>query len=59
VRSRSAPKTVTVQPGDTLWVIAELTLGNGARWPEIYRVNRNKIRNPRRIHPGQVLVVPR
>jgi nucleoid-associated protein YgaU len=50
---------VTVQRGDNLWLIAELTLGDASAWSRIYRANRSKIRNPRLIYPGQVLVVPR
>jgi len=58
-RRPSEPGTVTVQPGDTLWTIAAIALGNGEAWREIYQANRRKIRNPRLIYPGQVLVVPR
>jgi nucleoid-associated protein YgaU len=48
-----------VQRGDNLWLIAELALGEASAWSRIYRANRNQIRNPRLIYPGQVLVVPR
>ncbi|MGE5761132.1 MAG: LysM peptidoglycan-binding domain-containing protein [Gemmatimonadota bacterium] len=46
-----------VRRGETLWGIAQQELGNAARWPEIFSRNRNIIRNPHRIFPGQVLVV--
>ncbi len=53
----TAPRTYTVQPGDTLSGIAE-KLGLGG-WQRLYEVNAGVIGgNPDRIYPGQVLVVP-
>ncbi|WNO25841.1 LysM-like peptidoglycan binding protein [Arthrobacter phage Altadena] len=51
-------RTHTVVRGDTLWGIAARYLGNGARWPEIHRLNLSKIRNPHWIYPGQVFRIP-
>lgn len=55
-----APKetTYTVKSGDCLWNIAKKYLGNGARYTEIYDLNRDKIKNPNLIYPGQVLTMP-
>jgi nucleoid-associated protein YgaU len=39
-------------------VIAKKVYGNAARWNDIYQANRDKISNPDRIFPGQVLVIP-
>ena len=51
-------KTYTVQKGDCLWTIAEKHLGDGMRWKEIYERNRDKIKDPGLIYPGQELVLP-
>lgn len=56
----SAPKaaTYTVKSGDCLWNIAKKHLGNGSRYNEIYNLNKDKIKNPNLIYPGQVLTLP-
>lgn len=56
-----APQMYTVKKGDCLWDIAVRFLKNGARWPEIYNIPRNKKiigPNPNLIYPGQVLQIP-
>jgi hypothetical protein len=47
-----------VQPGDTLWAIAEANYGDGARFGDIVRANPAEISDPDLIFPGQVLKVP-
>ena len=51
-------RTYTVKRGDCLWNIAASELGDGSRWPEIYELNRDKIKNPRLIYADQELVLP-
>lgn len=51
-------KTYTVKKGDCLWNIAKKYLGNGARYTEIYNLNKDKIKNPNLIYVGQVLTLP-
>jgi nucleoid-associated protein YgaU len=48
----------TVAKGDTLWKIAEKTLGKGSRYPEIFEANRPMLSDPDKIYPGQVLRIP-
>ena len=51
----SAPDVYTVKPGDTLWDISKLFLKSPWRWPELWGMNLDQIRNPHLIFPGQVL----
>ncbi|MEB3299179.1 MAG: LysM peptidoglycan-binding domain-containing protein [Candidatus Sericytochromatia bacterium] len=54
----TAARSVAVQKGDTLWGIATRELGDGRRWREIFEANRDKIRDPNLIFPGQTFVIP-
>lgn len=48
----------TVKKGDTLWAIAEKTLGNGSRYTAIFEANRPMLSHPDKIYPGQTLRIP-
>jgi LysM repeat protein len=50
--------TTTVSRGDSLWRLSQVTYGAGMRYAVIYKANRGQIRNPNRIYPGQVFVLP-
>ena len=52
------PTFHTVEKGDTLWAISEKTLGNGARYEEIFEANKPMLSHPDKIYPGQMLRIP-
>lgn len=50
-------KLYVVLPGDSLWKIAQKVYGNGGYWRRIYDANRDKIKDPNKIYPLQVLKI--
>jgi len=59
----SAPKptgarTYTVVKGDSLSKIAKQLYGDAGKWHQIYDANKDTVKNPDLIYPGQVLKIP-
>ena len=54
----AAGQTYTVVGGDTLSKIAKKFYGNANAWNTIFQANKDQIKNPDMIHPGQVLKIP-
>jgi hypothetical protein len=50
--------TAVVSRGDNLWRISRVTYGTGMRYAVVYKANQDQIRNPNRIYPGQIFVLP-
>ncbi len=50
--------TTVVSRGDSLWHISRVTYGAGMRYADVYKANQDQIRNPNRIYPGQIFVLP-
>jgi len=58
--SSTAPevRTHTVAPGESLSKIAKKYYGDANKWPKIFDANKDKLKNPDLIHPGQILKIP-
>jgi len=57
--SADMPKSnVTIQPGFTLWALAKERYGNGTKYVQIFEANRDRIKDPDLIYPGQVFDLP-
>jgi hypothetical protein len=53
-----ADTVIVVQPGNSLWWIARNTYGSGPAYSVIYEANRDQIKDPDLIYPGQVFALP-
>ena len=49
---------ITVQPGNTLWAIARKRYGDGLLYVRVFEANRDKIKDPDLIYPGQLFDLP-
>ena len=58
IAADAPPTAVTVQPGSTLWAIAQDRFGEGIEYVRVYEANRDLIRDPDLIYPGQVFALP-
>jgi LysM domain len=54
-----APDRYVVVPGDTLWGISQRYTDSPWRWPELWSMNKDEIRNPHLIYPGYVIILDR
>ncbi len=59
--SGEKPSTHTVVKGECLWIISgyDRIYGNPLKWPLIYKANKDRIKHPDLIYPGQVFIIPR
>lgn len=58
LRANQRASVVTVQPGNTLWGIADDNYGTGFLYVRVFEANRDQIRDPDLIYPGQIFAVP-
>ncbi len=56
---RGPRSAIVVSRGDSLWRISRATYGTGMRYPLVLKANRDQIRDPDLIYPGQTFVLPK
>ena len=55
---RRRGSVVVVQPGTNLWTLARIHYGSGVLYTQIFTANRELIRDPNLIYPGQIFALP-
>jgi hypothetical protein len=58
IEQADKPTKYVVKKGDSLWKISGKVYHNPLKWSRIYKANKDKIKNPNKIRPGQVLTIP-
>ena len=56
--AQNAPRTYEVKKGDSLSKIAKHIYGDAGKWKQIFAANTDKLKDPDKIYPGQVLTIP-
>jgi nucleoid-associated protein YgaU len=56
--ARNAPRTYEVKRGDNLSKIAKHVYGDAGKWKKIFEANSDTLKDPDKIYPGQVLIIP-
>ncbi len=59
VATAGSPSRIVIQPGNNLWRISREVYGKGRLFTVIWEANRDQIKNPNRIYPGQILAAPK
>ncbi|MGE3871491.1 MAG: LysM peptidoglycan-binding domain-containing protein [Parvibaculaceae bacterium] len=52
------PGKIVIQPGNNLWKLSRIIYGRGKNYTVIYQANKDQIRSPGRIYPGQIFAIP-
>ena len=58
VEPAAAPTQVIIQPGNNLWKLSRQIYGKGMMYTVIYEANKDQIRKPELIYPGQIFLTP-
>ncbi len=53
------PRKLVIQPGNSLWKLSREVYGKGRMYTVIYEANKELVKNPNRIYPGQILTAPK
>ncbi len=59
VAVEEGPKRLVIQPGNSLWKLSREVYGKGRMFTIIYEANRDQLKNPNKIYPGQILSAPK
>jgi nucleoid-associated protein YgaU len=54
----AAPTQIIIQPGNNLWKLSRQIYGKGIMYTVIYEANKDQIRRPDLIYPGQIFLTP-
>lgn len=57
-QTRVSTRAYTIKTGDSLWKIAQREMGNGNRWKYLYELNKDKIRDPKKLSAGKEILIP-
>jgi nucleoid-associated protein YgaU len=58
MKAPEVSREYTIERGDTLSNIAKKFYGNAGDWKKIYEANKNTIKNPDLIYPGEKIIIP-
>jgi nucleoid-associated protein YgaU len=58
VGNNAVPQRIIIQPGNNLWRLSRMVYGKGTQFTVIYEANKDQIRDPDLIYPGQLFAVP-
>jgi nucleoid-associated protein YgaU len=53
------PRKLVIQPGNSLWKLSRDVYGKGRMYTVIFEANKDLVKNPNRIYPGQILTAPK
>jgi Bacterial Ig domain/LysM domain len=59
VVKEEGPRKLVIQPGNNLWKLSREVYGKGRMYTVIFKANRDQVKNPNRIYPGQILTAPK
>jgi Bacterial Ig domain/Bacterial Ig-like domain/LysM domain len=58
INQQAVPNRIVIQPGQNLWKLSRQIYGRGKLYTVIYKANKDQLRSPHRVYPGQILTAP-
>jgi len=56
--AKVSTKEYIIKQNDSLWKIAQAQMGSGHRWKYLYELNKEKIKNPKKLKAGTKIIIP-